>query len=121
MKKGKIKNKSVVPAEDKVEEKAQEESGQLEAEELLEAPESEEQPEVTNEEEKAPESEEKEDSQEEKKEAPPKKKAPKGELLVRIKPGRGIGGYGQAGWEGSMPKELAEQYAADGYLEILEQ
>lgn len=50
----------------------------------------------------------------------PLKKAPKGQVMVRIKPMRGIGGYGQSGWEGPMDEELADQYAADGYVEILE-
>ena len=125
MKKGKIKNKGIVPGEDKAEEKVQEESGQMEAQELLGAPEvkDEEQPETSGEEEQAPEAEgeEQENSPKEEKKAPPKKKVAKGELLIRIRPGRGVGGYGQAGWEGPMPKELAEKYAADGYLEILEQ
>lgn len=50
----------------------------------------------------------------------PRKKAPKGQVMVRIRPMRGIGGYGQAGWEGPMDQEKADQYAADGYVEILE-
>lgn len=51
---------------------------------------------------------------------PFKKAKPSGDVIVRIKPMRGIGGYGQAGWEGPMEAELAEQYEKDGYLEILE-
>lgn len=43
-----------------------------------------------------------------------------GEVMVRIKPMRGIGGFGQEGWEGPMDADLADQYAADGYLDILE-
>ena len=40
-------------------------------------------------------------------------------VKVRVKPLHGIGGFGDAGHEGWMLKSEAEQYEAEGYVEIL--
>lgn len=42
-------------------------------------------------------------------------------VRVRIKPYRAVHGYGGPGWEGEMPRDLAESLAQDGYVEILNQ
>ena len=41
-------------------------------------------------------------------------------VKVRIKPFRGIGGYGVAGDVVEMERKLAEQYVLDGYVEMVE-
>jgi len=40
-------------------------------------------------------------------------------VKVKIKPLRGIGGYGFAGEEVKMPEDEAKQYEKDGYVTIL--
>lgn len=42
-----------------------------------------------------------------------------GMVRVRVKPLRGVGGVGGPGTEALMPREQAEQYAREGYVEIL--
>lgn len=42
-----------------------------------------------------------------------------GVVRVRIRPLRGIGGYGNAGDEVMMPADEARAYQADGYVDIL--
>jgi len=52
-------------------------------------------------------------------EAPELPKAEKGMVHIRVLPYRGIGGVGGPGTVTQMEKALAEQYEADGYVEIL--
>ena len=40
-------------------------------------------------------------------------------VKVKIRPNRGIGGFGSQGDEVDMPLEMAKQYEAEGYLDIL--
>ena len=43
------------------------------------------------------------------------------QVKVRILPGRGIGGYGDAGAEVTMSKEEADSYIQQGYVELVEE
>lgn len=53
-------------------------------------------------------------------EAPEEPKAPDGMVRVRVLPQRGIGGVGGPGTVAQMERALAEGYAGEGYVEILE-
>jgi hypothetical protein len=48
-----------------------------------------------------------------------KSKVP-GRVKVRLLPGRGIGGIGGPGTEAWINKAEADQYVADGYVEIIQ-
>lgn len=50
----------------------------------------------------------------------PKSPAGPGQVMIRVRPMRGIGGVGKEGTEAPMDRELAEQYQAEGYVDILE-